>query len=107
VAGFLSGVDIRVRWNDMPVRRDDSSTEILSEPDRESMCSIVCSLKSPLAASKKWLAPIDKMTMGQTVQVTGILGRKWVVLKYVTVTETALAVYAWLGETRSSPDARC
>ena len=24
---------MRVRWNDMPVRRDDSSTEIWSEPD--------------------------------------------------------------------------
>ncbi len=24
---------IRVRWNDMPVRRDDSSTDIWSEPD--------------------------------------------------------------------------
>src|SRR5882672_5307170 len=26
---------IRVRWNDIPVRRDDSSTEMRSEPDSE------------------------------------------------------------------------
>jgi hypothetical protein len=36
---------MRVRWNDIPVRRDDSSTEIWSEPDFEVILSMTNALE--------------------------------------------------------------